>query len=48
VTKLLNGGLSDSTKSELRKFFTDIILITVGVLGFVYLLWTEMRSYDGY
>jgi hypothetical protein len=49
MTKLLlNGRLGDPTKVELRKFFTDIIWIILSVLAFIYLLWTEMRSYNGY
>jgi hypothetical protein len=39
--------LTDS-KLELRKFFIDMIWIAVGVLAFIYLLWTEMRTFDGY
>jgi len=34
----------DSTKVELRKFVTDMLWVTLGVLAFIYLLWTEMRS----
>ncbi|MGB7437432.1 MAG: hypothetical protein WBR26_10505 [Candidatus Acidiferrum sp.] len=48
MTKLLNRWLDDPAKLELRKFFTGLIWITLGVLGFIYLLWTEMRSYNGY
>lgn len=37
-----------ASKVELRKFLTDMIWIAVGVLAFIYLLWTEMRTFDGY
>ena len=48
MTKHLNGRLGDPTKGELRKFLTGIIWTILGVLAFIYLLWTEMRSYNGY
>jgi hypothetical protein len=40
-----NGRLADSTKQELRELLTGMIWVTLGVLAFIYLLWTEMRSY---
>jgi hypothetical protein len=48
MVKPATRQLSDSTKQELREFFTGIAWVALGVLAFIYLLWTEMRTYYGY